>query len=76
MNQPQIESNARGGPVRAPLPIICTEADPDQTARIAQTAYYLAEKRGFAPGHELEDWLEAEQTICHEVQIQSAAERV
>jgi sterol desaturase/sphingolipid hydroxylase (fatty acid hydroxylase superfamily) len=30
---------------------------------IAEAAYYLAEKRGFAPGNELKDWLEAEQFI-------------
>lgn len=30
---------------------------------IAMTAYYLAERRGFEPGHELTDWLEAEQQI-------------
>lgn len=30
---------------------------------IAETAYYLAEKRGFAPGYELQDWLEAERII-------------
>lgn len=28
--------------------------------RIAERAYFLAEKRDFASGHELEDWLEAE----------------
>lgn len=27
---------------------------------IATEAYYLAEKRGFAPGGEMEDWLTAE----------------
>jgi hypothetical protein len=27
---------------------------------IAQAAYYRAQKRNFAPGQELEDWLEAE----------------
>ena len=27
---------------------------------IAEGAYYCAEKRGFAPGGELQDWLEAE----------------
>jgi len=27
---------------------------------IAIAAYYKAESRGFAPGHEIEDWLEAE----------------
>jgi hypothetical protein len=26
-------------------------------------AHYIAEKRGFEPGHELDDWLEAEQEI-------------
>ena len=32
-------------------------------AMIAEAAYYRAEKRGFAPGHDLEDWLEAEALI-------------
>jgi hypothetical protein len=27
---------------------------------IARAAYFRAEKRGFAPGSELEDWIEAE----------------
>jgi hypothetical protein len=30
---------------------------------IAVCAYYKAEKRGFKPGHEMDDWLEAEQEI-------------
>jgi hypothetical protein len=30
---------------------------------VAEAAYYCAEKRGFAPGHDLEDWLEAEARI-------------
>lgn len=29
--------------------------------RIAEMAYYKAEKRGFEPGHDMDDWLEAEQ---------------
>jgi hypothetical protein len=37
----------------------------DQSARIAETAYYLAEKRGFEPGHELEDWFEAEKIVAN-----------
>jgi hypothetical protein len=32
-------------------------------ARIAERAYWRAERRGFAPGHELEDWLHAEREI-------------
>lgn len=31
--------------------------------RIRLAAYLLAEQRGFIPGHELDDWLEAERTI-------------
>lgn len=30
---------------------------------IAQAAYFIAERRGFAPGNELEDWLRAEAEI-------------
>ncbi len=30
---------------------------------ISQTAYHLAERRGFAPGAELDDWLKAEAEV-------------
>ncbi len=40
-----------------PINSICL---PDREARIAELAYLKAESRGFEPGHELEDWLEAE----------------
>lgn len=39
------------------------EADLPRERQIAEAAYYLAEKRGFEPGHELDDWLEAEKII-------------
>lgn len=32
-------------------------------ARIAEAAYYRAERRGFAPGGEIEDWLAAEAEV-------------
>jgi hypothetical protein len=32
-------------------------------ALIATAAYYRAERRGFQPGHETEDWLAAEREI-------------
>ena len=32
----------------------------DVTGAIAERAYYKALNRGFAPGYELDDWLEAE----------------
>jgi hypothetical protein len=34
-----------------------------RTALIAKAAYFRAEKRGFAPGHEAEDWLAAETEV-------------
>lgn len=35
----------------------------DLIAKVAVGAYYKAKARGFAPGHELEDWLMAEAEI-------------
>ncbi len=32
--------------------------------RVALAAYYRAERRGFAAGHELSDWLEAEREVA------------
>jgi hypothetical protein len=32
---------------------------------IAEAAYYRAQRRGFAPGAELQDWLAAEAEIDH-----------
>ncbi len=30
---------------------------------VAEHAYFKAEKSGFTPGHEMEDWLEAEEEV-------------
>jgi hypothetical protein len=30
---------------------------------IAEAAYFVAERRGFAPGYAIDDWLQAEQEI-------------
>ncbi|MGO8924118.1 MAG: DUF2934 domain-containing protein [Xanthobacteraceae bacterium] len=53
-------------PYYAMLTAIVTVAphfnDPHHAA-IAEAAYFRAERRGFAPGHELEDWLAAEREI-------------
>ena len=32
----------------------------DMVSRIAVSAYYKAAARGYEPGHEIQDWLEAE----------------
>ena len=40
------------------------EMSPDETRRlIAEAAYFRAKQRGFAPGRELEDWIEAESEV-------------
>jgi hypothetical protein len=45
-------------------PVIAHFVDPGQrTALIAEAAYFLAEKRGFEPGHQTEDWLLAESEV-------------
>lgn len=33
---------------------------------VEERAYFKAERRGFAYGHELDDWLEAEQEISNQ----------
>jgi hypothetical protein len=35
----------------------------DRRASIARAAYLIAARRGFAPGHEIEDWLAAENEV-------------
>ena len=37
--------------------------DDDRKRHVAEVAYYKAEARGFELGHELEDWLTAEQEV-------------
>ena len=43
----------------------------DFTALIAERAYFKAERRGFVPGHEVEDWLAAERELA---ELAAAAE--
>lgn len=39
------------------------QTDGERRRRIAEAAYYRAERRGFAPGGEHDDWLGAEQEV-------------
>jgi len=39
----------------------------DTRRRIAEAAYFRAEGRNFEPGHELEDWVEAESEVMARV---------
>lgn len=53
--------------VAPPAPVV------ERVARVAAVAYFLAEKRGFAPGHELDDWLMAEAEVARGEQRPSAS---
>jgi hypothetical protein len=45
------------------------EASPDEIRRlIEEAAYYRAAERGFEPGHELEDWVQAESEVMQRVE--------
>jgi hypothetical protein len=40
------------------------DISPDELRKlISEAAYYRAKQRGFAPGYELEDWIQAEQEV-------------
>jgi len=44
------------------------ELSPDELRRrIAERAYYRAEQRGFAPGYEEKDWIEAEAEVMRSI---------
>lgn len=51
--QPKPKRRVSPGPVEPEL----------REVMIAEAAYYIAERRGFEPGAELDDWLEAESGI-------------
>lgn len=52
----------KAGTSRAPTPM--GSVTPEQRYKMIQdAAYYRAEKRGFAPGHEQEDWAAAEREV-------------
>jgi hypothetical protein len=36
---------------------------------IAEAAYYRAKKRGFTPGHEVEDWVQAEAEVLRRIGV-------
>lgn len=40
---------------------------------IAEAAYYIAERRGFEPGYEFEDWLAAEAEVDRDLEMSGLA---
>jgi len=55
--------SAAGPPVRSRSTALPERFSLDHHADIARAAYFRAERRGFARGHEIEDWLEAENEL-------------
>jgi hypothetical protein len=55
----EIQVRPRGNSVT----LAVTSYHEDRHASIAEAAYFRSEHRGFAPGHELEDWLAAEEEV-------------
>lgn len=53
---------ASPAPVSGATPAITVSADA-RRAMISQSAYLRAERRGFTPGSEIEDWLAAEAEV-------------
>lgn len=68
--EPSITSQSTMSKVESknPIPVIGVESklaseNEDKISRIAVSAYYKAEARGYAPGNEIQDWLEAEAEV-------------
>jgi DUF2934 family protein len=50
-----------------PLRFVAPSPAKPRDALIAEIAYFRAQRRGFEPGHELEDWLAAEAEVDRRV---------
>ncbi len=60
-NQAVVTRNARAPAAKAVTKPVLAFAE--RLSLVAETAYYLSENRGFLPGYDLADWLEAEQRV-------------
>ncbi|MDP2071977.1 DUF2934 domain-containing protein [Methylotenera sp.] len=63
------QSKAASKNSKNPIPVIGIESEQtpsadDKVNYIAVSAYYRAAARGYAPGHEIQDWLEAEAELA------------
>jgi hypothetical protein len=65
-----------------PMPLACGSGEPNSASGndsipreqwIAEAAYFRAERRGFAPGNEISDWLDAEADVERMLENHSAA---
>ena len=58
-----IESRKAEAKEITPIPNLTEVSSEEKRHLISEAAYFRAERRGFAPGYELEDWLLAETEI-------------
>lgn len=61
-----IEAEVRATDLELDTGTAVPSRDQDREARIREAAYARSKERGFIPGHEEEDWLEAERMIDEE----------
>lgn len=61
-SEPQVERQAMTAAESAP-------SENELRQMISEAAYYRAEKRGFAPGLEADDWCEAEAEVLSRVRM-------
>ena len=64
----------KAAPKNTPKPLSFTgegradDISPEELRKlISEAAYYRAKQRGFEPGHELEDWIQAEEEVMRRV---------
>lgn len=63
VNKAVVHTATPTAPPTSPPPTVPPISPEERLRMIRDAAYYRAEKRGFAPGHEYEDWLAAEREI-------------
>jgi hypothetical protein len=56
-------ADAIGNPADSLSPAGGQPAEHERHTRIAESAYFLSQARGFVPGRELDDWLTAEREV-------------
>lgn len=61
-----IQSTLMSG--RKPTPVVPAQLQPEELVQlIREIAYRMAEARGFTPGVELQDWLDAEKEVLQKL---------
>jgi Protein of unknown function (DUF2934) len=60
---PAVHTEASTEEPKQPIPSGASIADAARQRLISDAAYYRAQKRNFAPGQELDDWLAAEAEV-------------